>query len=254
MIEHEALPAREYGVWIWAVTGAGSVISELVAARLARDPARLDAEARSALEFRVGLDLASLQRGRDAELRALFREVSPALSGTAQTAVAAAAEGPGYLPARPLGMAYVQQIGTALGENPRNHKPPAGAPASGLLARRGLAAGGTVRITTPTVEGTSTVSSATIRALLQGLRESPRLWAHWCNLCTIHRGWAKGFSSCAGEAAAALPESERPAVLAWLAEADWWSTPGSGALRGSTVVETFTCEVKQRAVVRTLVE
>lgn len=35
MIEHEALPAREYGVWIWAVTGAGSVISELIAARLA---------------------------------------------------------------------------------------------------------------------------------------------------------------------------------------------------------------------------
>ncbi|PCC70084.1 hypothetical protein SAMN02745121_07855 [Nannocystis exedens] len=144
----------------------------------------------------------------------------------------------------------MQQVGAALGENPRNHKPPVQAPAAGLLARRVLAAGGTLRVTAPSVEGPSVVSTATVRALLQALRDDPRLWARWCNLCSIHRGWAGGFSSCARAAAAALPESERPAVLAWLKEREWWSTPGSCALRGSAVVQTFTSEVTERALVR----
>ncbi|MCY0993932.1 hypothetical protein OV203_42730 [Nannocystis sp. ILAH1] len=254
MAEDEALPGRKYLVWIW-VAPSRSVIADVVGA-IASDPARLerwlDAEARTALDFRVGLDLAGLQQGRDAQLRALFREALPDVTAATRGAIEAALARPGYLPMQPIGAAYVQEVATAIGENPRNRKPPTQAPAAGLLALRVLEAGGTVRVTPPWVEGPSVVSTATVRALLQALRGDPRLWAKWCNLCSIHRGWAKGFSSCAHEAAAALSESERPAVLAWLEEREWWSTPGSCALRGSVVLQTFTSEVTERALLRGL--
>ncbi|WP_143141304.1 hypothetical protein [Nannocystis exedens] len=84
------------------------MVAEMVGV-LAREPARLDAwldaEARNAREFRVGLDLAGLQQSRDATLRALFREVLGDLPAAARTAVAAALERPGDLPAQPLGAA-----------------------------------------------------------------------------------------------------------------------------------------------------
>ncbi|MFY0538259.1 hypothetical protein [Nannocystis pusilla] len=250
----EALPLRRYGVWIW-VAPSRSVVADLVGA-IARDPVRLerwlDAEARTALDFRVGLDLAGLQQARDAAMRALFREVLPDLEAATRGAIEVALARPGHLPMQPIGAAYVQEVGAAIGENPRNRKPPAQAPAAGLLALRVLEAGGTVRVTVPWVEGPSSVSTATVRALFQALRGEPRLWAKWCNLCSIHRGWAKGFSSCAREAAAALPESERPAVLAWLEEREWWSTPASCALRGCVSLQTLTSQVTERALVRAL--
>ncbi|WP_434422061.1 hypothetical protein [Nannocystis pusilla] len=248
----EVLPLRKYLVWIW-VAPSRSVVANVVGA-IARDPARLerwlDDEARTALDFRVGLDVAGLQQARDAQLRALFREALPDLPAATRGAIEALVARPGYLPMQPIGAAYVQAVATAIGEDPRNRKPPAQVPAAGLLALRVLEAGGTVGVTLPWVEGPSAVSTATVRALLQALRGDPRLWAKWCNLCSIHRGWAKGFSSCAREAAAALPASERPAVLAWLEEREWWSTPASCALRGCVSLQTFTSAVTERALVR----
>ncbi|MFZ6185926.1 hypothetical protein [Nannocystis pusilla] len=250
----EALPLRRYLVWIWVVPSR-SVVTDVVGA-IARDPARLerwlDAEARTALDFRVGLDVAGLQQARDAAMRAVFREALPDLPAATRGALEAVLARPDYLPMQPIGAAYVQEVATAIGENPRNRKPPAQAPAVGLLALHVVEAGGTVRVTVPWVEGRSAVSTATVRALLEALHRDPRLWAKWCNLCSIHRGWAKGFSSCAREAAAALPDSERPAVLAWLEEREWWSTPASCALRGCVSLQTFTSEVTERALVRGL--
>jgi len=253
--DDEALPARKYLVWIWVAPEPGSVITDIVGA-IARDPARLepwlDAEARVALDFRVGLDLAALQHARDGQIRALFSDALPDVRAAGQTALASALARSGYLPSQPLGAAYIGQVATAIGENPRNRKPPAQVPAAGLLALRVLEAGGSVRVTAPVVDGGSPVSAATLRALLQALRGDPRLWARWCNLCSIHRHWEKGFIACIREAVAALPDSERPAVLAWLAAPDWWSAPGSGALRGSTVLRQFTSRVVERALVRTM--
>jgi hypothetical protein len=74
------------------------------------------------------------------------------------------------------------------------------------------------------------------KILGNAIRSNPRLWAKWCNLCSIYRGWDKGFKACIRESVAALPEADRPVVLAWLDEDQWWSSQSGAALRGSTVV------------------
>ncbi|WAS93124.1 hypothetical protein [Nannocystis punicea] len=249
----EALPPRKYLVWIWVAPDSRSVITDVVGS-IAREPARLerwlDAEARTALDFRVGLDLAGLQQARDSELRAVLREALPDVPEAGQKALEAALAQPRYLPSQPLGMAYVLQVGAAIGENPQNRKPPTQVPDAGLLALRVLEAGGTVRVTRPEVEGRTPVSSRTLRELFQTLRNTPRLWVKWCNLCTIHRHWEAGFKQCVREAAAGLPESERATVRSWLEGPDWWLMPDSAALRGSAVLQGFTSKVVERELVR----
>lgn len=43
------------------------------------------------------------------------------------------------------------------------------------------------------MEAPSPVSSGTVRALQQAIRGTPRLWAKWCNILSIHRDWNAGY-------------------------------------------------------------
>lgn len=246
------LSPRQYTVWLWWQQRS---MGEVCAA-IERDAARLDrwldTVARSALTFRIGRDLAALQREYDAGLRADVHELLEDVSPQVREALRAQLDRPGYLPATPLGMALVTSLGTAIVEDARSRKVPSQAAPSGLLARRALQVTGAVRVTDPGAPALGvSPSPGALQTLQRAVVGDAKTWKKWCNLLTLHAAWEKGQIACLRGALSALPEGAREEIGAWLDAPEWFATAGARAFRGSFVLESYAVEIVDRAIQRT---
>lgn len=255
------LAPREYDVWLSWPSGHGATVDPLRDALLrdatpeevAHRDTWLDGEATGWLALRIGGDLAALQRAAEDRARALLASALDAVPPEARDALRALLDRPTPIAMTPLGAAIVTAVCRELREARRGAKPPAQLPTTGLLARRTVRVTGHVDLHDVALDGARAgdPTREDLAVLRDALRAAPKSWARWCNVLTLHGAWEREQVACLRGVVEALPEPTRARVGAWLALPDFFGSPASRALRGSTILRRPpTLEVTGRSIER----